>query len=231
MESSSRIIYLRTGEKCQVSLEDFESLEQHTWRCTSHGYVVAQITGKPIYIHRFVTNAPKGMQVDHIDHDRLNNQRSNLRICTPAENNLNRVNANIYYCVQRSKWCAQIKLSEKTYHLGMFQTKIDAEKAYSSAALYYYKAFAHVPYPAETPQSIEQIKWAARQNNPRGESRYSGVSKRNRLWVACIMVSRQQIQLGTFGSEEEAARAYDSAIDAYNLPTWKKNFYPLEFAS
>lgn len=43
-------------------------------------------------LHRFVTNCPKGLQVDHINHNTLDNRKCNLKICTCFENMQNRTN-------------------------------------------------------------------------------------------------------------------------------------------
>ena len=44
-----------------------------------------------IYMHRFIMNAPGGMDIDHINHNTLNNQKDNLRICSPSQNRMNQL--------------------------------------------------------------------------------------------------------------------------------------------
>lgn len=84
-----REIELTKGKVAKVSDEDFELLSQRLWQYGT-GYAIGT-TGKDPnrkreMMHRVIMNAPKGMEVDHIDGDGLNNQRSNLRIVTRAEN-------------------------------------------------------------------------------------------------------------------------------------------------
>ena len=93
--------------------------------------------------------APAGLDVDHIDGDGLNNRRSNLRACTHTENGRNRklsknntsglkgVNAR-----EAGKWQAMIKTSGRILHLGVFDSKMEAAKAYDAAALRLYGEFA-----------------------------------------------------------------------------------------
>src|SRR5947209_6252125 len=64
------------------------------WRATlcsdKHLYVYSSQSGKVVYLHRFVTDAPAGMLVDHRNHDGLINTSENLRVVTKAINTLNR---------------------------------------------------------------------------------------------------------------------------------------------
>jgi hypothetical protein len=102
-----------------------------------------------------------GMVVDHIDHNGLNNQKKNLRICTFAENcrNLrssrhkNSKYKGVHWHKRRKKWAAQISCNNKTYHLGYFTNEIEAAKAYDRAAKKYHGKFASLNF-----NSCQKIK-------------------------------------------------------------------------
>lgn len=94
-----------------------------------------QITVK---LHRFLMNSEKGIHIDHINHDPLNNRRSvNLRKATCAENQQNREGATtrsksgvrgVYYHKITGKWAAQIRVNKKCVHLGVHADIGEAEK-------------------------------------------------------------------------------------------------------
>jgi hypothetical protein len=70
-----------------VSEEDVVRIlmTSNQWRLNK-GYVAAKIDGKEIRLHRFITDCPEGLEVDHLDENKLNNCRWNLEIVTHAEN-------------------------------------------------------------------------------------------------------------------------------------------------
>jgi len=82
--------------KVLVDDEDFEYLNQFNWhvgKVRGNNYAKRTIHSNPIKsvkMHRAIMNAPINMQVDHIDHNGLNNQKSNLRLCVNKENACNR---------------------------------------------------------------------------------------------------------------------------------------------
>lgn len=104
--------------------------------------------GKMMFLSRFLMDAPKGMQVDHIDHDPLNNRKSNLRICTQAQNNSNQRkltrNTSGYTGVVRcgKSWRAQMFYKRKWYNLGLHDTKESAARAYDKRKIELYGEFA-----------------------------------------------------------------------------------------
>ena len=92
---------------------------------------------------------PIGLYTDHIDRNPLNNQRSNLRFCTPLENSRNRGSCNkngskgITFRPNRiNPWRARIMVFGKHISLGCFMTKEKAGAAYVEAAKRYFGAFA-----------------------------------------------------------------------------------------
>lgn len=93
-----------------VDMCDLERVIRHKWSETNNGYIASYPNGKILLLHRFITNCPDGMMVDHINHDRRDNRRSNLRICTAKVNCNNKSkeakcitekhqNGHIYYIV------------------------------------------------------------------------------------------------------------------------------------
>ncbi len=89
-------IKLTKSKFALVDDEDFDYLNQWKWHYTGTGYAGRKIypngryDQKMLYLHRVIMQTPVGLDVDHIDHDRLNNQKSNLRNCTRTDNLKNR---------------------------------------------------------------------------------------------------------------------------------------------
>ena len=78
------------GEEFFFDEEDFEEVSGHCWLILKNGYVSCGLDGKTVTLHRFLMSPPQGMVIDHINHNKADNRRSNLRICTVSENALNR---------------------------------------------------------------------------------------------------------------------------------------------
>lgn len=99
-----------------------------------------------ITMHRFIMDAPKGMYVDHINGDTLDNTKKNLRICSNAANLRNsRIRIDnksgvkgVSFRKDRKKWVAAIKVMYKTIHLGKFNNKKDAVIARKNAEKLYW---------------------------------------------------------------------------------------------
>lgn len=154
-------IPLTRGLFALVDDEDYEDLMKHKWSAMTSGYAhrATLISSKPrkfltISMHRYIVGLMAGdsRRVDHIDGNKSNNQRANLRICTHAENSryckINRKNTSGYKGVcwdkARSKWVAQIKVNMKRKMLGRFETAELAYAAYCRAALEFHGEFAKV---------------------------------------------------------------------------------------
>lgn len=147
-----REIPLTKGLVALVDDEDYEVISQQRWRPlkTPAGHIYAQ-TGKTL-LHRLITNVPKGLIVDHIDGNGLNNQKSNLRICTHSQNKAwgttkarpNNTSGYRGVYLKGKRWAARIKLNYRYINLGCFDTKEGAALAYNGAALKHYGAFARL---------------------------------------------------------------------------------------
>lgn len=148
------VVIIHSGESAIVDDDDFAIISQLKWY-RSGKYVVANIKNeigvrKQISMHRLITNCRHGFYVDHIDGDGLNNQRKNLRVCTPLENAKNRCmsKANrsgykgVSYCKTTKKWYASIKSNKKSINLGYHESPQSAYEAYKSAAYKLHGEFA-----------------------------------------------------------------------------------------
>src|SRR5512146_1126738 len=88
-------IPLQHGMVAVIDDEDFDLASTRKWYaikpCHSSGWMVcSHQRGLPfLYLHRFILDAPRGMYVDHINHDTLDNRRCNLRLCTKQQNQCN----------------------------------------------------------------------------------------------------------------------------------------------
>ncbi len=132
-----------------VDDSDFDYISKFRWRLNPMGYATGYKNG-PIYLHRQLMNPEKGKCIDHINGDGLDNRRSNLRICSTQENSMNRkLSKNntsgfkgVVWSNRYKKWIAQISFNGKLNHLGSFNDKIDAAKAYNAKAKELFGDFA-----------------------------------------------------------------------------------------
>lgn len=114
-----------------VSEEDFDKIKRLRWHLTPDGYAKGTLDGKAISMHHFIIGKPtSGYVIDHIDRNKLNNTRENLRHATLTENsqNTSRKGRNTYIGVSRAKK-KYSAICMGTY-LGTFENEKDAAVAY-----------------------------------------------------------------------------------------------------
>jgi len=143
-------IQLTQGKIALVDDADFEQVNRYKWyakRSPKRVYVSRNLplSGRKRttqYLHQFLLNPPENSEIDHLDHDGLNNQRSNLRVCSTAENRRNvpvRINnksgfKGIRWRKDLQLWHARICYNRKRIHLGYFPDPVSAAMAYNTAA-------------------------------------------------------------------------------------------------
>ena len=141
-----KTIKLLHGQECMVDDEDFETYSGLKWSMSNSGY--AQNNKR--YMHRMITSAPKGMQVDHINGNKLDNQKENLRVCTRSQNTANRKKQpnntsgykGVVWDTYTNRWCARIQINSKHINLGRFDYPKDAALIYDDAAEKYFGEYA-----------------------------------------------------------------------------------------
>jgi hypothetical protein len=161
---SYREIALTRGFFARVSPHRYDTLAQFTWssdiRVQSDGtekvYAICALPRhngrmRKAYMHRMIAQEPPAT-VDHRDGDGLNNTDGNLLVVrNGALNQHNRLHLNRYRGVylHRGRYRAQISIGNRDYHLGMFDTQIDAAKAYDARAREVYGPFAMLNFPLD----------------------------------------------------------------------------------
>jgi hypothetical protein len=148
---------LSRGKVALLDREDLARVSEYKWYAAwlHHDWrAVARIGNKTVYLHRFLMNAPAGMEVDHRNGIGLDCRRSNLRICTKSQNGANtfrrpaRKKASKFKGVStvNGKWRARIKVNGVQSHLGVFSTPEAAARAYDEAAARIFGEFARTNF-------------------------------------------------------------------------------------
>lgn len=151
---------LTQGKLTTYDDEDHELISAHNWYAikghrTFYAMSAIRIEGKRIWfaMHRKILGLTDGrLYVDHIDGDGLNNQRSNLRICTSDQNTKNQrlriTNKSGYKGVcwdkRNKKWFASITHNRKQFNLGYFDDPKSAHEAYCAAAIRLHGEFCNL---------------------------------------------------------------------------------------
>ena len=153
-------IILNNGMRVLVDEEDYEDLAKYRWCLDGRGYAcrteptgLARPKKRPVKMHRQILGLKwgDGVLVDHINGNRLDNRKQNLRPCNKAQNGRNRgPQKNNSVGLKGVSWhkrdqtyYARIKINGKTTHLGSFPTAEEAHAAYCSAADQLHGQFAN----------------------------------------------------------------------------------------
>lgn len=142
---------IRVGDDvvAKVEDEDVETVSGLQWRFDGrYAYADGSETRK-IYMHRLIMGNPVGLQVDHINGNRLDNRRTNLRVCQHAQNIMNQKGRGavsgfkgVHPARRGDGWCAHITLDGHMMDLGTYDTPEVAAVAYNVAARQHFGEFA-----------------------------------------------------------------------------------------
>ncbi len=158
-----KTIPLTQGQFAIVDNEDFEHLNQYKWyafrRSEAYSYYAIRNVGrKPNRhserMHNRIMNAPDGMEIDHRNHNSLDNRRCNLRICTRSQNMGNTRGCKhhsskfkgVSWNKENKNWRAIIGFNYKQINIGSFAIEADAAKAYDRKAKELFGEFANLNF-------------------------------------------------------------------------------------
>ncbi len=223
--------------QAQVSLQEHAYFSQWEWQLHEKGYAVRYVhvndgTAKgrvaPIYLHRAILHAPPGdVVVDHINRDRLDCRRENLRLVSKAVNNLNRgvraggkfVGITMDRARSRKPWVAQIAKRGVGRTIGRYATGEEAAWAYDTVARVVH-GICHLNFPDRDPMPGVKIPDFTRTKGKK-YSDYPGVTfdkskKLKKPWMAYYWdpARKRTVFAGMFATQEEAAGAARKAREA-----------------
>lgn len=172
-EEYERFIPLTQDTRVIVDFADYEWLSAYSWCLVNQKYAGRAIPNdnpaqrqKFIYMHKVILGAGDDVQVDHINGNKLDNRRANLRICTAAQNQLNKAKPSlnkfrqqptsqykgVHWRAARRRWEVLIMVDGKQRYIGRFKDEIEAAHAYDAAAHQYHGDFARVNFPDDCPK-------------------------------------------------------------------------------
>lgn len=226
-------IPLSKGFFAIVDDEDFEWLSKIKWhalprKLTTYASLSWDIQNKRrgTVMHRYIMGIEyqKGVFVDHINGNGLDNRRQNLRICTLIQNLYNKRlsprNKSGFkgvYNGESGKWHARIGVHSKSYPLGVYDTPEDAARAYNKAAVKFHAEFAN----------LNQVNPLFPTNDRSGSSvsGFKGVKMvPNGDFSARLTHNGKHLFLGHFKTAEEAARVYDAKAKELRGEITRLNF-------
>ena len=145
--------YTFNNIKFYIDLEDYNKIKSYCWYSNGSGYICAynNVTKKEIIMHRLIMNANNKLQVDHINHNKKDNRKNNLRLVTRQQNAMNHVIPNnntsgctgVHFEKDRKIWRAYITLNGQRKYLGRFKNKQDAINARKNAEVKYFGEYRY----------------------------------------------------------------------------------------
>lgn len=152
-------IKLTHGKVALVDDEDYEWINKYTWCLLLTGYagsasMIWEYKTRGIALmHRVILNVPKNQIIDHINRNKLDNRKSNLRIADPTGNNANKglqTNNTLgykglklkFYKDGTPKYEVIVRHKNIKHYIGVFKSKEEAALAYNEAAIKYFGEYA-----------------------------------------------------------------------------------------
>ncbi|MFI2856887.1 HNH endonuclease [Paenibacillus sp. JSM ZJ436] len=163
---------------------------------------------KMIYMHREVNKTPEKMLTDHVNGDKLDNRKENLRTVTIGQNNMNRHKLNnissIYKGVKKrgeERYYARINNNKKEIYIGTFLTEVAAANAYNFYAKILFGKYASL-------NKCECVDFEQFRVRISKTSKYTGIVFAHGKWEARV----SQVYLGRYETEKEALESRNSYI-------------------
>lgn len=146
-----KILHVK-GSDSVVDDDIFEFVKNIKWHLNKAGYICYSKNNNKVFLHRLIANTPDGYVTDHINGNKLDNLRSNLRVTTDKYNRINSGMRSdnssgfrgVWYRKNRKRWQSEIKIDGKKYSLGCYSTPEEAASAYNKKAIELFGTYARL---------------------------------------------------------------------------------------
>jgi AP2 domain len=210
----------KTGYIDDVDLIHLDGMHLHLKKSKDTFYIRVGKNRTFKYLHRIIMGHPIGLNIDHKNHNGLDNRRDNLRVATKMQNCHNMaIKSNsksgfkgVIWVKETKTWNVVISANGIHHFGGAFKCKINAAIKYNEMAIKYHGEFAFINVITnEELASRKDEKMPSCGYNRGNSSGYRGVFalKNSKKWQAQIVINRKPIYGGIFETKEEAARRYN----------------------
>ena len=153
-EQGYYVACFHSGGEFSFDADDLPLILCHTWHYGKRGYPATHVNRKTVVLHRLLFPDIDG-EIDHINGDKLDNRRANLRVCTHQQNAYNqqrrRTNTSGYIGVSRARgpdsFEAYIHHHGRKYHLGVFPSSPAAARTRDCVAKLLFGEYARLNFP------------------------------------------------------------------------------------
>jgi hypothetical protein len=129
-------IALTQGKVAIIDDEDYELVSLSKWHFHKRGYAVTQRQGRQYRLHQLIIQSRDGLMVDHINRDKLDNRRCNLRLVDKSVNNRNRDPEprsssgikGVHWHPSSRKWQVSLMANGRREHFGTYENKHEAAR-------------------------------------------------------------------------------------------------------
>ena len=144
--------YLINGEEFLFDLVYHDLIKNYYWHKNNRGYIVSNTRGKAIKLHRLMLNCYNSkITIDHINHNKLDNRRCNLRFVSRSQNGMNsKIHSNntsgvsgVNWDKKLNKWIVRITVDYKRIYLGSFDSFEKAKERRLNAEEKYYGEYSY----------------------------------------------------------------------------------------
>ena len=144
------IILSKNNIEIEIDEDMYDIISKYNWSIDQRGYARTYMKGETILMHRMIMGVLNEKKVvDHIDGNKLNNKRENLRVCSQLQNTMNRKKntrnstgyTGVCFNKKANKYVANLNYNHRRIYLGLFETIEEAVEARKKAELFYRAEF------------------------------------------------------------------------------------------